>query len=138
LEQKKAGEDHAMEVLIHDSQPLEKWRDGVMTRMRVSALLGSHQMCIFDQFCDYGLGAPVHVHAIEEVLEVISGRAEISLGDEVAIVTANQSVLIPAGLKHGFRNLEKEILHVRATLSSPMFEGSYENINEVTRRWSPY
>ena len=44
-----------MNVLIHDDQPLEKWREGVMTRMRVSALLGGRQLCIFDQFCDPGL-----------------------------------------------------------------------------------
>jgi mannose-6-phosphate isomerase-like protein (cupin superfamily) len=126
-----------MNVLDHNNQPQEKWRDGVMTRMRVSALLGGHQLCIFDQFCDYGLGAPIHIHAVEEVLEVIDGRAEISLGNESAILTANQSIVIPAGMKHGFRNLEKTVLHVRATLASPIFEASYENSNEISRRWVP-
>ena len=126
-----------MNVLDHNTQPIEKWRDGVMTRMRMSILLGGRQLCIFDQFCDPGLGAPIHIHAVEEVLEVIDGKAEIFLGSESAIVTANQSVLIPAGLKHGFRNLETTILHVRATLASPIFEASYENKNEISRRWSP-
>lgn len=53
------------------------------------------------------------------------------------IVTANQSVMIPAGMKHGFRNLEKKILHVRATLASSIFEASHENKNEISRRWTP-
>src|SRR5580704_11394148 len=96
-----------MTVFVHDEQPLEKWRDGVMTRMRMSALLGGKKLCIFDQFCDPGLGAPTHIHAVEEVLEVINGAAEIWLGDETMIVKSNQSVLIPAGAKHGFRNVEK-------------------------------
>jgi mannose-6-phosphate isomerase-like protein (cupin superfamily) len=126
-----------MNVLIHDDQPIEKWRDGVMTRMRMSVLLGGRQLCIFDQFCDFDLGAPIHLHAVEEVLEVIDGRAEISLDGDTAIVEANQSVLIPAGIKHGFRNLEKKILHVRATLAAPIFEASYENRNEISRRWVP-
>ena len=126
-----------MKVLDHNAQQTEKWRDGVMTRMRMSRLLGGYQLCIFDQFCDYGLGAPVHIHAVEEVLEVIDGTAEISLNGETAIVTANQSVLIPAGTKHGFRNLERKILHVRATLASSIFEASYENRSEISRRWSP-
>ena len=65
-----------MDVLIHNDQPLERWREGVMTRMRVSALLGGRQLCIFDQFCDPGLGAPIHSHAVEEVLEVIEGTAD--------------------------------------------------------------
>ena len=126
-----------MKVIIHGEQVLEKWRDGVMTQMRMSALLDGHQLCIFDQFCDPGLGAPTHIHAVEEVLEVIEGIAEIWLADEKSIVKANQSVLIPAGAKHGFRNLETTILHVRATIAASIFEASYEDRNELSRRWSP-
>lgn len=126
-----------MTLLIHDDQPLEKWREGVMTRMRMSALLGGKQLCVFDQFCDYGLGAPTHIHAVEEVLEVIDGVAEIWVEKEKMTVRANQSVLIPAGAKHGFRNLEKKTLHVRATLASCIFEASYEDRAELSRRWSP-
>ncbi|SNT31765.1 Cupin domain-containing protein [Tardiphaga sp. OK246] len=126
-----------MSVLIHDEQPLEKWRDGVMTRMRMSAILDGKQLCIFDQFCDFDLGAPTHIHAVEEVLEVIDGTAEIWLDDEKMIVKSNQSVLIPAGAKHGFRNLEQKVLHVRATLAACIFEASYENRAELSRRWSP-
>lgn len=126
-----------MQVLDHNNQPAEKWRDGVMTRMRMSILLEGRQLCIFDQFCDPGLGAPIHIHAVEEVLEVIEGKAEIYLNGETAVVSANQSVLVPAGMKHGFKNVETKILHVRATLAAPIFEASYENRSEISRRWSP-
>lgn len=126
-----------MKVLDHSNQETEKWRDGVLTRVRMSHLLGGRQLCVFEQFCETGFGAPIHVHAVEEVLEVIGGRAEIFLGKESAIVTPNQSVLIPAGVKHGFRNLDKAILHVRATLASCIFEASYEDRSEISRRWGP-
>jgi len=132
-----AKKDLGMVVLIHDDQPLEKWREGVMTRMHMSALLGGRQLCIFEQFCDPGLGAPTHMHAVEEVLEVIEGTAEIWLGSTRAIVKANQSVLVPAGAKHGFRNLEHTTLHVRATLAAPIFEASYDDSAETSRRWTP-
>ena len=46
-------------------------------------------------------------------------------------------MLIPAGAKHGFRILEKAILHVRATLAAPIFEASYENVSKISRRWGP-
>src|ERR1700728_3073266 len=92
-----------MQVFVHEDQPLEKWRDGVMTRMRVSALNGGRQLCIFDQFCDPGLGAPTHMHAVEEVLEVIDGTAEIWIGEEKSIVEANQRLHVPAIRRHGFR-----------------------------------
>jgi Mannose-6-phosphate isomerase len=56
---------------------------------------------------------------------------------ESAIVKPNQSVLVPAGAKHGFRNLENTTLHVRATLAAPIFEASYGDRAETSRRWTP-
>jgi mannose-6-phosphate isomerase-like protein (cupin superfamily) len=126
-----------MQVLDHNTQPLEKWRDGVLTLMRASATVQSKQLCIFDQFCDPGLGAPMHIHAVEEVLEVYEGTAEIYLRNESMIVTANQSVLIPAGARHGFKNVGTGILRVRATLAAAIFEASYDDSNELSRRYVP-
>ena len=126
-----------MEILDHGSESLEDWRQGVRTRMRVSALSQARQLCIFDQWCDPGLGAPTHLHAVEEVLEVISGAAEIWIGDDRAVVTADQSVIVPAGRLHGFRNTGDALLHVRATLAAPIFEASYEARGEISRRWVP-
>lgn len=126
-----------MRVHRHDEQPLEKWRDGVMTQMRISVLNKASQMCIFDQWCEAGLGAPTHLHSVEEVLEVMEGAAEIWLGSESAILQPNQSVIIPAGIKHGFRNVGDGILHVRATLAEAIFEAGYEDRTEISRRWVP-
>ncbi|WP_186420174.1 cupin domain-containing protein [Bosea sp. CS1GBMeth4] len=121
----------------HETQPLEQWRAGVLTRMRVSALVRSAQLCIFEQFCDPGLGAPIHLHAVEEVLEVMEGEAEVTLRGESLVLRANQSVLIPAGAKHGFRNIGSRVLKVRATLAAPIFEASYEDRAELSRRYVP-
>ena len=126
-----------MKIIKHDDQPLEKWREGVMTRMRVSAVGGGHQLWIFDQFCDPGLGAPTHLHSVEEVLEVIDGAAEIWVGDETLAATSNQSVLIPAGVLHGFKNVGEGVLHMRATLAEAIFEASYKSSSEISRRWVP-
>jgi mannose-6-phosphate isomerase-like protein (cupin superfamily) len=129
--------EETMTLLDHNTQPQEKWRDGVMTQMRVSATVTAHQLCIFDQYCEPGLGAPMHLHAVEEVLEVFSGIAEITLGNETMVVAANQSVLIPAGARHGFKNIGTDILHVRATLAAAIFEASYDDRNELSRRYLP-
>ena len=127
-----------MKLIDHESQPKDEWRAGVTTRMRVSALTGSMQLTIFDQWCAPGLGAPTHLHAVEEVLSVISGRAEIWVGSERRLVEAGQSVIIPAGAKHGFRNAETQgLLHVQATLAAPIFEASYEDRAELSRRYVP-
>ena len=126
-----------MDVLDHEAQPLETWRDGVRTLMRVSALVRSAQLCIFEQYCDPGLGAPRHLHAVEEVLEVMEGTADIEVAGETRRVTANQSVLIPAGAWHGFRNAGEDILKIRATLAAPIFEASYDDRAELSRRYVP-
>lgn len=126
-----------MDVIDHASQGSELWREGVLTRMRTSALTKTHQLCIFEQYCDPGLGAPMHVHVVEEVLEVIEGTAEIFLGDASTIVTADQSVVIPAGQRHGFKNVGEGVLKVRATLASAIFEASYDDRREQSRRYNP-
>lgn len=127
-----------MKLIDHETQGVEDWRPGVATRMLVSAVNGSAQLCIFDQYCEPGLGAPTHLHAVEEMLTVMEGRAEIWVGDERTVVGAGHSVLIPAGKKHGFRNVAQEgLLHMRATLAACIFEASYDDRAELSRRYVP-
>ena len=126
-----------MQTIDHRRQPLEVWRDGVTTRMRVSTLTGAMQLCVFEQFCEPGAGAPAHLHAVEEVLSVLDGGAEVWVEDERAPLSAGQSIVVPAGHRHGFRNIGETILHVQAILAAPIFEASFDDKNEVQRRWLP-
>lgn len=127
-----------MNLIDHTTEPKDEWRPGVMTRMRVSAKIGATQLCLFEQWCDPGLGAPTHYHAVEEVLSVVEGVAEIWVGNERQIAKAGQSVVIPAGISHGFKNAAPSgTLHVMATLASPVFEAAYEDKRETPRRWLP-
>jgi quercetin dioxygenase-like cupin family protein len=126
-----------MRIIDHVEQEREQWRPGVLTRMRVSAVTGAAQLCIFEQWCDPGCGAPTHLHAVEEVLTVLAGQAEVWVGDERTTLTAGQSVIVPAGYRHGFRNLTETTLHVEATLAAPMFEAAFDDLRETGRRWLP-
>lgn len=127
-----------MKVITHERMATEDWRPGVATRMLVSAETGSAQLCIFEQFCEPGLGAPPHMHAVEEVLTVVDGEAEIMVGGETTIGRAGTSVLIPAGVMHGFRNIaDGRQLHMRAILASCIFEASYADAREQSRRYVP-
>lgn len=124
-------------VIDHEQQPREEWRAGVTTRMCVSALTGSAQMCIFEQWCAPGRGAPTHLHAVEEVLTVLAGKAEVWLDDEHATLAPGQSLQVPAGARHGFRNIGEDTLHVRAILGSPIFEATFDDQTQISRRWVP-
>lgn len=126
-----------MRIIDHSSQQREEWRAGVLTRMRVSAVTGAAQICVFEQWCDPGCGAPTHLHAVEEVLTVLAGEAEFWLGEERVALAAGRSVIVPAGFKHGFRNCTGATLHVQAVLAAPVFEAAYDDLRETPRRWLP-
>jgi len=126
-----------MTVVDHASQPKDQWRPGVMTRMVASAATGTSQLAIFEQWCDPGLGAPAHLHAVEEVLTVLEGEAMVWVEDERRQLSAGQSAVIPAGRKHGFHNTGTSILRVQAILASPVFEAAYDDARETPRRWLP-
>jgi len=127
-----------MKLIKHESQEIVDWRPGVATRMIASAVSGSVQLCIFDQYCEPGLGAPTHLHAVEEVLTVMDGRAEIWVGNDRIEAGAGHSVIIPAGARHGFRNVAQQgLLYMRATLAAPIFEATYDDRAELSRRYVP-
>jgi len=126
-----------MQVLDHARQAQEEWRPGVTTRMRVSAVSGAKQLCVFEQWCAPGKGAPTHLHAVEEVLTVLEGRAEFWIAEQEGTLTSGQSLIVPAGVKHGFRNAGPGTLHVLATLAAPIFEAAFDDAREVSRRWLP-
>ncbi len=122
-------------IADHGRLATEQWRDGVLTRMLVSAANGAAELCVFEQFCDPGCGAPIHTHTVEEVLIVLAGTAEITVGETRATATAGQSVTIAAGLRHGFVNTGAGMLHVQAILAAPIFE-AYDEGGALRRRWT--
>jgi mannose-6-phosphate isomerase-like protein (cupin superfamily) len=126
-----------MRIVDLEQQPREEWRAGVTTRMRTSAANGAAQLCLFEQWCDPGHGAPTHLHAVEEVLHVLEGQAEVWIGDDRATLTAGQLAVVPAGHKHGFSNTGTGILHITSTLAAPVFEAAYDDRRETPRRWLP-
>jgi mannose-6-phosphate isomerase-like protein (cupin superfamily) len=105
--------------------------------MLASAISGATQLCIFEQWVAPGAGAPTHWHPVEEVLTVREGEAEMWIDEDRAVLTSGQSLIVPAGRKHGFRNAGTATLHIHEVLASPVFEAMMEGAAEMTRRWDP-
>jgi len=126
---------NSMKVIDSQNTAVESWRPGVETRMVVSRVNGAAQLCIFEQWVAPGHGAPTHSHPVEEVLTVRDGEAEMWMGEEREIVAAGQSLIVPAGRQHGFRNSGTTTLHIHAVLASAVFEQTVEGASETTRRW---
>jgi mannose-6-phosphate isomerase-like protein (cupin superfamily) len=119
-----------------EDTPMEHWRPGVETRMLISARNGAAQLCMFEQWIAPGNGAPTHSHPVEEVLTVRQGQAEMWIGQERVVVTAGQSLIVPAGRQHGFHNSGQVTLHLHAVLASSVFEATPEGATEPVLRWS--
>jgi len=126
-----------MRIVDLNSAPREQWRDGVLTRMRVSAANGGTQLCRFEQWCEPGHGAPTHLHAVEEVLHVLEGEADVWVGETHETLKPGQLMIVPAGIKHGFANSGAGTLHIQSTLAAPVFEAAYDDKRETPRRWLP-
>jgi mannose-6-phosphate isomerase-like protein (cupin superfamily) len=123
-----------MMIVSHEDQAREVWRPGVETRMYVSAGQGATQLCIFEQWVAPAAGPPTHWHPVEEVLTVISGKAEMWLDDEPAVLTAGQSLIVPAHRRHGFRNVGTDTLHIQAVVAAPFLELTFDGSVEPVRR----
>jgi mannose-6-phosphate isomerase-like protein (cupin superfamily) len=126
-----------MRIAREEDREIEVWRDGVDTRVYASAAGGSHQLAVFEQVCQPDIGAPLHLHVVEEVLRVIDGTATVVVGDEQATLQAGDAVTIPAGVVHGFTNSGSTPLRVLAILASPIFEARYVEPERDVRRWLP-
>jgi len=126
-----------MHIVDLKQQPAEEWRPGVKTRMRASAGNGAAQLCLFEQWCEPGHGAPTHLHAVEEVLHVLDGQADVWIDDTHGTLKAGQLAIVPAGRKHGFSNNGTTVLHITSTLAAPVFEAAYDDKRESPRRWLP-
>lgn len=126
-----------MRIVDLQQQSKEEWRAGVITRMKASAANSATQLCLFEQWCDPGHGAPTHLHAVEEVLCVREGTADIWIEGEHVTAASGQLVIVPAGRKHGFSNVGNTVLHIESTLAAPVFEAAYDDKRESPRRWLP-
>jgi mannose-6-phosphate isomerase-like protein (cupin superfamily) len=51
-----------------------------------------------------GDGVRLHLHPYQEVFIVQEGRATYRVGSETIEVTAPRTLIVPAGIAHGFRN----------------------------------
>ncbi|MER8874581.1 cupin domain-containing protein [Mesorhizobium sp. M0814] len=127
-----------MQIIYHGLQPTEEWRLGVLTRsrMQVSTVTEAAALCILNSGSRREVAHVSHNHPVEEVLTVLNGQAELWLDDERETISSGQSVIIPPGSWHGFRDTGSETLHMQAIFAAPSFEASFEGQPEVMIHWA--
>ena len=116
-----------MNIASARNRPLVTWREGVRTRLHASGATGAEQLCVMEQRCAPGTGAPPHRHeGVEEAVVVLAGRARFFAGDEEAELEAGESILIGAGVRHGFTNVGDDELRTLAVFAAPTPTVQYE------------
>jgi quercetin dioxygenase-like cupin family protein len=112
---------------------LDEWRPGVKTAFRAGAATGATELCVLEQWCEPGTGAPMHAHPdAEEILLVVDGTAEVTVGEERAALGAGRSVVLPRASRHGFVNAGAEVLHIVAIFSAAEPTVVYEDAPTTT------
>jgi mannose-6-phosphate isomerase-like protein (cupin superfamily) len=89
-----------------------------------------------EMWVDPGGGVPPHAHPrMEERFTVVEGRAEFLAGRRWASADAGETVVVPAGTRHAYRNRGGVVAHVRciATPPDPALEGFLTDAAALSR-----
>jgi len=79
---------------------------GVTMRLIAGANDTGGRFTVFEQATPAGWGPPRHIHDREdEVVYVLEGTYEFSLGAEQRTLSAGGCAVLPRGVPHGFRNV---------------------------------
>lgn len=91
----------------HAEAPLCRLDQGALRGLRhrtvIDHLGGAQSLALWQEEHEPGFVVPLHLHDCEEIISVIEGGIEASIGENKFQVAAGQSILIPAREPHGFR-----------------------------------
>ncbi len=106
-----------MAILPHDRSDYEP----INTRSRIPGgrivtrqSAGALHMELWAQTMPPGGEIPLHYHECEESLTFLSGRVEVTLGDEIHVVEAVTTVFVPVGVLHRVVNVGEEAVRLLA------------------------
>ncbi len=72
----------------------------------------------------YRLGT--HTDSAEEILLILQGEIEVSLGEEQGRLSAGEMALVPAMVPHGLRNVGEERVRVAGFFSSNVIVSTFD------------
>lgn len=95
----------------YDVKTLKAKKPAAGVEMRV--ISGERMMMVFFVM-EAGAEVPAHAHPHEQMGTVIKGSVELTIGQKTQKVSEGGAYLIPSGVSHGARSLEKgtEVLDV--------------------------
>jgi quercetin dioxygenase-like cupin family protein len=118
-------------VDLNQLEMLDAWyEDAPAMRVRVNfpfyAATGNQSTAVVYFAIEPGHYLGTHTDSAEEIVLVLSGRVEASLGQEKGPLSAGQAVLIPAMVPHGVRNIGEETARCVGFFSAAAVESTFD------------
>ncbi len=105
----------------HAEVPIVASPSGLPIRHLVTAADGASALFVGEQWLAPGERVLPHTHPVEEVLIFLSGSGEATLDHRQVSIGAGVSLLVPAGVVHGFRCTGPDTLRLILTFPVPQF-----------------
>ena len=111
-----------MPILDRDDSLREELAPGVGRWRLVDGELGAEALSIADLTLAANSTVQNHIHPTEEAMVILDGELDAVLGDDTITVTKGQTVLAPAGVRHGFVNRSGNSARLMAIFPTPKME----------------
>ena len=112
-----------MPIIHYSDAPSDNRYPGVNRATLVDASQGALSIYIGHLQVTPGSSIATHIHPdTEEAMIIVEGALEAILGDEVVTLGPGDTVLAPAGVKHGFVNRTGENARLIAAFPKTSFE----------------
>lgn len=114
-----------MPIIHYSDAESSEGYPGVTRAVLVDDRNGAHSLYIGHLEIAPGGTVSTHIHPdTEEAMVIVEGNLEAILGDEVVTLRPGDTVLAPAGIKHGFVNRTQS----KATLVAAFPKTSFERV----------
>lgn len=90
-----------MPIINHAHLPEVPWRPGYR-KWDITTHEHGVSTSLSLNTAEPGTGAPLHTHAIDELIVILSGALEVRIAGETHRVGPDHTLVIPPGVPHGF------------------------------------
>src|SRR3954471_17240143 len=105
-----------------DHDPAARWRSTSVLGSGTGARAAGASLLEVDPGCRL----PRHTDSAEEVIVVIAGEAQVTVGDERTIAAAGEMALVAEMVPHEVRNAGEGVLRFAAVYAAPDVVTTYE------------
>ncbi len=112
-----------MPIIHFSDAPSEEGYPGVNRAVLADARQGALSLYVAQLTISAGASVTTHIHPdTEEAMVIVEGNLEAIVGDEVVNLGPGDTVLAPAGVKHGFVNRSGATATLLAAFPKTQFE----------------